>query len=113
MCVHQVSGIKSRGETSYERGVAMPIFLGATSRVILAQLPVLLSKTIYLANESTIRRVWGTRNWKLQAQIKDIRGAGYALTKSEVARGRVGLAAPIARNGQALASISLVGSGNG
>jgi DNA-binding IclR family transcriptional regulator len=114
MCVHQVSGIKSRGETSYERGVAMPIFLGATSRVILAQLPVRTLKTIYLANESTIRRVWGARDWKdFQAQIKDIRGAGYALTKSEVARGRVGLAAPIARNGQALASISLVGSGNG
>ena len=39
MCVHQVRGDKSRGETSYERGVAMPMFLGATSKVILAQLP--------------------------------------------------------------------------
>jgi DNA-binding IclR family transcriptional regulator len=114
MCVHQVSGRKSRGETSYERGVAMPIFLGATSRVILAQLPARALKAIYLANETTIHRVWRARDWKdFQAQIKDIRGAGYALTKSEVGRGRIGLAAPIARNGQPLASISLVGAGNG
>jgi DNA-binding IclR family transcriptional regulator len=111
MCVHQVSGRKSRGATSYERGVAMPIFLGATSRVILAQLPARALKAIYLANEKTIHRVWGARDWNdFHAQIKDIRRAGYALTKSEVARGRVGLAAPIARNGQALASISLVAS---
>lgn len=46
MCVHQVRGGKSRGETSYERGVAMPIFLGATSKVILAQLPVRVLKSI-------------------------------------------------------------------
>jgi len=113
MCVHQVHGSKSRGETSYERGVAMPIFLGATSKVILAQLPVRVLKSIYLANEKTIRRVWPARDWSdFQAQIKVIRCAGYALTKSEVAKGRLGLAAPISRNGQAVASLSLVGAAN-
>ena len=113
MCVHEVRGNKSREETSYERGVAMPMFLGATSKVILAQLPDRMLKAIYLANEKTIHRVLRTRDWsEFKAQIKEIRRAGFALTKSEVARGRVGLAAPIARNGQAFASISLVGSGH-
>lgn len=114
MCVHEVRGRKSRGETSYERGVAMPIFIGATSKVILAQLPARMLKAIYLANEKTIHRVLRTRDWNdFKAQIKDIRRAGFALTKSEVARGRVGLAAPITRSGQAFASISLIGTGNG
>jgi DNA-binding IclR family transcriptional regulator len=110
MCVHEVRGSKFRGKAGYERGVAMPIFLGATSKVILAQLPVRMLKGIYLANEKTIRRVSRSHDWSgFEAEIKGIRNAGYALTKSEVARGRVGLAAPIARNGQAFASISLVG----
>jgi DNA-binding IclR family transcriptional regulator len=87
----------------------MPIFLGATSKVILAQLPVRMLKAIYLANERTIRRTSRFRDWGgFEAEIKEIRSAGYALTRSEVARGRVGLAAPIVRNGQAFASISLV-----
>lgn len=114
MCVHEVRGSKSRGETSYERGVAMPMFLGATSKVILAQLPARMLKAVYLTNAQTIHRVLKVRDWnEFKGQIKDIRGAGFALTKSEVARGRVGLAAPIARNGQAFASISLVGTGKG
>lgn len=110
MCVHELRGTKFRGKTSYERGAAMPIFLGATSKVILAQLPIRMLKAIYLANEKTIRRASRSRDWNgFESEIKGIRSAGFALTKSEVARGRVGLAAPIARNGQAFASISLVG----
>ncbi len=109
MCVHEVRGKKSRGETSYERGVAMPLFFGATSKVILAQLPERLLRKVYLANEKTIRRVLRTRDWgEFRAQLKDIRRAGFALTESEVAKGRTGLAAPIARNGQVVAGISLI-----
>jgi DNA-binding IclR family transcriptional regulator len=110
MCVHELRGTKFRGKTSYERGAAMPIFLGATSKVILAQLPLRMLKTIYLANEKTIRQASRSHDWHdFESEMKEIRSAGFALTKSEVARGRVGLAAPIARNGQAFASLSLVG----
>jgi DNA-binding IclR family transcriptional regulator len=109
MCVHEVLGKKSRGETSYERGVAMPMFLGATSKVILAQLPERLLRKVYLGNEKTIRRVLRTKDWnEFRAQLKEIRRAGFALTESEVAKGRAGLAAPIARNGQVVAGISLI-----
>ncbi len=112
MCVHEVRGSKFRGATSYERGVAMPLFLGATSKVILAQMPTRLLKAVYLTNAQTIHRVLKAHDWnEFKAQIKDIRDAGFALTKSELARGRVGLAAPIARNGMPCASISLIGIG--
>ena len=112
MCVHEVRGSKFSGVTSYERGVAMPLFLGATSKAILAQMPTRLLKAVYLTNAQTIHRVLRVRDWnEFKAQIKDIRDAGFALTKSEIARGRVGLAAPIARNGMPCASISLIGIG--
>jgi DNA-binding IclR family transcriptional regulator len=45
---------------------------------------------------------------KLGRALREIRRAGYALTDSEVAKGRFGLAAPISRDGQVIAGISLV-----
>jgi DNA-binding IclR family transcriptional regulator len=109
MCVHEVRGEKSRGQTSYERGVAMPMFLGATSKVILAQLPDRALRGIYLANEQRIRKLLRIRDWsEFKSELREIKRAGFALTDSEVAEGRVGLAAPIARNGQVAACLSLI-----
>jgi DNA-binding IclR family transcriptional regulator len=85
------------------------MFLGATSKVILANLPDRTLKSVYLANEATIRRVLKVRDWKtFKDQFREIRKAGYALTDAEVAAGRIGLAAPISRDGQVIAGISLV-----
>jgi len=109
MCVHEVRGANSRARISYERGVAMPMFLGATSKVILAQLPDRMLKSFYLANEKGIRKVLPKHDWaEFKKQLREIRRAGFALTESEVAQGRVGLAAPIALNGQVTAGISLI-----
>jgi DNA-binding IclR family transcriptional regulator len=109
MCVHEIPGDRSKQTTSYERGVAMPMFLGATSKVILANLPDRTLKSVYLANGETIRRVLKAPDWKaFKEQFRDIRREGYALTDSEVAEGRIGLAAPISRDGQVIAGISLV-----
>ena len=111
MCVHELRGSKA-GETGYGRGVAMPMFLGATSKSILAQLPPRTLKAVYLANEETIRRVLQIRDWnQFRATVKEIRRAGFVMTKSEVTKGRIAIAAPITRNGQPFASISLVGTG--
>lgn len=109
MCVHEIEGAQPHPATSYERGVAMPMFLGATSKVILANLPDRTLKSVYLANEKTIRRALKVRDWNdFKKQFREIRRAGYALTDSEIAKGRVGLAAPISRGGQIIAGISLV-----
>ena len=39
MCVHQVLGRGPQAPVSYERGRLMPLFRGATSKIILAHLP--------------------------------------------------------------------------
>lgn len=109
MCVHEVQGTKPHAPTSYQRGVAMPMFIGATSKIILAHLPDRVLKSTYLGNEQIIRRVLKIERWQqFRDQLKAIRKAGVAVTDSEVAKGRIGIAAPIVRQGQVIASISLV-----
>jgi DNA-binding IclR family transcriptional regulator len=107
--VHDVEGTQPHPAASYERGVAMPLFLGATSKVILANLPDRTLKSIYLGNEKVIRRALKVRDWsQFKDQVREIRRAGYSVTDSEVTKGRVGLAAPISRGDQVIAGISLV-----
>jgi len=109
MCVHEVRGREPHPPTSYERGVTMPLFVGATSKIILANLPDRTLKSVYLENEKTIQRVLKVEGWKqFKSQFREMRRAGYVLTDSEVAAGRVGIAAPILRGGQLVAGISLV-----
>ena len=109
MCVHQVRGKQPHPPTRYERGVAMPLFIGATSKIILANLPDRMLKSVYLDNEKTIRKVLKLDNWKeFKAQFREIRQAGYVLTDSEIAAGRIGVAAPILRGDQLVAGISLM-----
>jgi DNA-binding IclR family transcriptional regulator len=109
MCVHEVQGSKPHAPTSYERGVAMPMFIGATSKILLAHLPDRTLKSTYLDNEQIIRRVLKIQSWQqFREQLKAIRRSGFALTDSEVAKERIGLAAPIVRDDQVIASISLV-----
>lgn len=109
MCVHEEHGDEPHASTTYERGVAMPMFLGATSKVILSNLPERSLRTVYLGNEDQIRDAAGVRDWpEFKEQIRLIRKAGFAKTDSEVAPGRVGIAAPVSRAGLVVAGISLV-----
>lgn len=109
LCIHQENGRDPHPPSSYARGVAMPLFLGATSKVILAHLPAKGLQRLYLENEKTIRERLPDASWKsFKDQLAVIRQDGYCLTESEIAEGRVGLAAPIFNLGQIVASISLV-----
>jgi DNA-binding IclR family transcriptional regulator len=109
MCVHEVQGSEPHAPASYERGVAMPLFLGATSKLILAYLPDRTLKATYLANEAAIRKASKLRTFaEFKAQLREIRRAGHAMTDSEVASGRIGIAAPVLRGDQVIAGLSLV-----
>jgi len=108
MCVDQIEGAKGRQIVSYERGVAMSLFRGAPAKIILAFMPERALRSLYLRNEKDIHDA-GNTDWpSFKAMLKTIRQAGYATTESEVGSGRVGVAAPILREGQVIASISLV-----
>jgi DNA-binding IclR family transcriptional regulator len=109
MCVHQELGRAPHPLTVYERGVAMPMFSGATSKVILAHQPDRTLQRIYLESEETIRRTLNCTTWKtFRDQLEEIRRAGVAVTRSEMAEGRVGIAAPIFASKQVIAGLSLV-----
>jgi DNA-binding IclR family transcriptional regulator len=109
MCVHDEHGAKPHDSSTYERGVAMPLFLGATSKVILANLPERTLRAVYLKNEKAIRETLCLSGWdEFKSQIRGIKRAGFAVTDSEVSPGRVGLAAPIFRGDIVIGGISLV-----
>ena len=109
MCVHQELGNAPHPLTLYERGVAMPMFSGATSKVILAHQAERTLQRIYLENEETIRRTLNCESWKsFRDQLDEIRRAGVAVTRSEMAEGRIGIAAPIFASKQVIAGLSLV-----
>jgi DNA-binding IclR family transcriptional regulator len=108
ICVHLVDGEAAHPAVSYERGVAMSMFLGAPAKVMLAFLPSRALRSIYLRHEDSIRAA-GSDSWPaFKDTLRDIRKAGYAVTESEVGKGRLGIAAPIMRGDQVVAAISLV-----
>jgi DNA-binding IclR family transcriptional regulator len=113
MCVDQIEGVEGRQLVSYERGVAMSLFRGAPAKIILAFMPERNLRSLYLRNEKDVRDA-GNEDWPaFKAMLKSIRQAGYATTESEIGPGRLGVAAPILREGQVIASISLVTRGRG
>ncbi|MDR6950705.1 DNA-binding IclR family transcriptional regulator [Ancylobacter sp. 3268] len=108
MSVHMVEGREPHLPASYERGAAMPLFLGAPAKVILAFLPDRVLRGLYLRNDAELR-LSGIDSWaNFKEQLKPVRKAGYAMTQAEIGEGRLGIAAPITREGLVVASLSLV-----
>lgn len=95
LCVHQEAGA-SLISSGYERGRAMPMLRGATSRVILAHLrPTLLAELgDQLRSELTANG--DGRTWQqLEDELRSIRVAGYCVSRGEVTPGVTGIAAPV------------------
>jgi DNA-binding IclR family transcriptional regulator len=91
-------------ETSYERGRPMPLLRGATSKVILAQLPK--AKLVKVLKASGDERIVKS---DIIAELTGIRRQGYAITRSEVDSGLVGIAVPVSCPEAAIqASMSLI-----
>src|SRR5262245_1969141 len=102
LCVHQEHGAADVVST-YERGLARPLFQGAASRIILAYLPPRIIQRLHHQDA-----VNGVPLTKLRAELKEMRQRGWDLTESQVTRGVTGIAAPIFDNrGRVLGSLSL------
>jgi DNA-binding IclR family transcriptional regulator len=96
LCVHQVFGRGPQEPVSYERGRPMPLFRGATSKVILAFLPRKELRPLFAANAPEIAKAGlGQTFEQFVAALKKLRRAGVAVTNAEVDPGRIGIAAPI------------------
>jgi DNA-binding IclR family transcriptional regulator len=107
MCVADAKSPGSAVETSYERGRPMPLMRGATSKVILAQVPARrLNKLFAEAVPADFPRA---RVAEFRNELASIRKSGYSIVRGEVDSGRMGIAVPISIPEQALvASLSLV-----
>jgi DNA-binding IclR family transcriptional regulator len=95
LCVHQetsATGIHS----GYERGLAMPLEIGATSRVILAHLRLPQLRQIYALQAHEFSRIGAHKTFEdLQQSLRQIRKQGYCSSRGEVTPGVIGIAAPV------------------
>ena len=109
MCIHQEQGDLPHRRAGYERGVAMPLFTGATSRIILANETLTVQRRTYLEHETAIQAAGDAANWKEFAALANrIKAAGYAESTSEVTPGLHGIAAPVFQDKRIVAALSLV-----
>lgn len=108
MCVHSLETEPSRPMASYERGVAMSPFRGAPAKIMLSFLQDRVLRGIYLRYEDAIRAS-GIESWRqFRHMLREVRKDGMVVTESEIGKNRLGIAAPILRGEQIVASLSLV-----
>jgi DNA-binding IclR family transcriptional regulator len=102
LCVHQERGATTLVST-YERGLARPLFRGAASRIILAYLPPRVIERLHQQDKAN-----GVSLAALRPELKEMRRRGWDLTESQVTRGVTGIAAPVFDSrGRILGSLSL------
>lgn len=109
VCVHQVPGRLSPPTVSFERGRAMPIFRGATSRVILAHMPANAIRAIVDA-EAPLLQAAGlpTDHAALVERLAAWRAEGTCIAVGEVDPDAMGVAAAIHSGRRLLGSLSVV-----
>jgi DNA-binding IclR family transcriptional regulator len=96
MCVHQVLGRGPQEPVSYERGRLMPLFRGATSKIILAHLPARTLKPMFEQHAAEIAEAGlGNSPEAFRTSLVAIRRAGVVVTHGEIDPGRVGVGAPL------------------
>jgi len=109
MCVHQVSGRAWPEAGRYERGRLMPLFHGATSKIILAHLPPRTLKSLFTRNAAAIAEAGLGNSWEeFRQQLAVLRREGFAVAHGELEVGRAGIAAPIFEGNSILGSLSFV-----
>jgi DNA-binding IclR family transcriptional regulator len=109
MCVHQIMGRGPQEPVSYERGRLMPLYRGATSKIILAHVPARTLKALFARDTAEIADAGlGTSLEEFRRNLAAMRRAGTAISRGEIDPGRVGIAAPIFdRERAVLGSLSL------
>jgi DNA-binding IclR family transcriptional regulator len=109
MCMHQVMSRGPQEPVSYERGRLMPLYRGATAKIILAHLPTRTLKSLFAHDAAAISAAGlGSSFDEFRRALATLRRAGICITHGEVDHGRTGIGAPIFdRDGAVLGSLSL------
>lgn len=110
ICVHQESARKPDFAFSYERGRAMPLFRGAASKVILANMPLRTVKSLHAEHGSKFAQSALGKNWEeTKERLRALRNTGYLATQGELDPGMCGIAVPMFDPGGAIVgSLSIV-----
>jgi len=96
MCVHQEATVLPENTVGYERGRPMPMFRGASSKVIFANLPSRTVRWFFSKYPEEIAGAELGSDWEtLKINLRRIRRASIHITRGEVDAGRVGIAAPV------------------
>jgi DNA-binding IclR family transcriptional regulator len=96
---------------SYQPGQVLPLYAGASGKVMLPWVSAQLVDTAIAQGEGQVladgRRLTATA---IKAELKAIRSSGYCVTHDELDAGAGAVAAPVfTRGGQILASVSVAG----
>ncbi|MCF5722816.1 IclR family transcriptional regulator [Pseudomonas syringae] len=94
VCIHQCGELSS--EVSYSRGSPRPLFLGATSKAILANMSSRQHNQLFLENPVEVRASDLGQTWEqFRRSLQFLRRQRYVVSAGEVDAGVYGLAAPI------------------
>ena len=109
LCIHQERGASLPGFVSYERGRAMPLYRGATSKVILAflsirELEALIERELAEVVPAEMPRDAGA----LHRQLAPVRRERLCVAYGEVDPNRCGVAVPICHGSRVIGSLSVV-----
>jgi DNA-binding IclR family transcriptional regulator len=96
MCVHQEARVLPENTLGYERGRPMPMFRGASSKVIFANLPSRTARWFFERHAEEMAAAGLGSDWEtIKFNLRRIRRDGLHITRGEVDSGRVGIAAPV------------------
>jgi DNA-binding IclR family transcriptional regulator len=96
MCVHQEAKVLPENTVGYERGRPMPMFRGASSKVIFANLPSRTVRWFFEKYPKEIAAAGLGSDWEtIKVTLRRIRRAGLHISRGEVDSGRVGISAPV------------------
>ena len=110
MCVDQRSSAGADFAVSYERGRLMPLFRGAASKVVLANVERRRVKRFFDENQAEVAASGLGGSWsEFRLSLRRIRANDVYVTWGELDPGRVGLSVPLlSAAGASVGSLSLV-----
>lgn len=109
VCIREVRGASAPAAACYERGRAMPLFQGATSKVIMAHLTLdQLEKVALQHGPELCAASLPTSREALGSAMAELRASGVCFTCNEVSHGTQAWAVPIHHGKKLLGSMSLV-----
>lgn len=109
LCIHQEIGSATADTVSYERGRAMPLYRGATSKIILAHLPIAELQALWERDRKEMVAAGLPADFSALCEAMSVlRNDRLFITESEVDAGMSGFAAPLMDGARVLGSLSVV-----